>query len=330
MDEGAELIPENLRRPADEPASTSKKTPTSIKDYNVIKEIGEGSISTVYYAKEMFGDRREVAVKSCQKRRILRDKLVDAVMREKNILARLSTAENMHSFVVGLYCTLQDAETLFFVVSYAQKGDLATIIQKLPEKRMTFEQSRFYSAELLAALGHIHWLEVIHRDVKPDNILVKADGHILLSDFGSAKDRTLPEKEPQPDPRNPDGPRKRRASFVGTAPYVTPEMLQGKEADETCDFWALGVTVFQFLTGKHCFHDESEYLIFRRVQELLYKFPDDFPATAKSLVEALLVVEPSERLGSAAQGGISSLKQHDFFDGVQWDSLENTKPPFLI
>ncbi|XGW13972.1 hypothetical protein V3C99_000335 [Haemonchus contortus] len=292
-------------------------------DYEVKREIGEGSFSVVYWAIEKSDAHRDVAIKMCIKKQILKEKRVAYVHREKCVLVRLSSPEHQHPFIVTLYATFQDRDHLYFVLSYAKHGDLLHIMLKKPEKCFTLEESRFYSAEILHALQHIHSLNFVHRDVKPENVLVAASGHVMISDFGSVKDLSAVEKDNEDNTVK----RVRRSSFVGTAQYVSPEVLDGELISPAADLWAFGVVVYQFLTGKHAFHDESEYLIYRRIQKLLYSYPPDFPKAAKDLVDRLLLIKPETRLGTESSGGVEAIRGHEFFDGVDWTNLPNTKPP---
>ncbi|KAJ1348514.1 hypothetical protein KIN20_003828 [Parelaphostrongylus tenuis] len=316
------MVPEGLlssSRPADDSGSRMK----CMADYEVKREIGEGSFSIVYSAVEKSDRHRQVAIKMCFKKQILKEKRVAAVHREKQVLAVLSSPESQHPFIITLYATFQDKEHLYFVLSYAEYGDLLHIMMKRPEKRFSLEDSRFYSAEVLLALQHIHSLSFVHRDVKPENLLVSGSGHIMLSDFGSVKDLSVKEEFPAES----TGKRIRRSSFVGTAQYVSPEVLEGGLVSPATDLWALGVVIYQFLTGNHLFHDESEYLIYRRIQKLLYSYPSNFPNSAKECIDSLLKTKPEDRLGSEKSGGPTALRNHEFFTGIDWNNLENTKPP---
>lgn len=178
---------------------------------------------------------------------------------------------------------------------------------------------------------------VIFRDLKPENILIADDGHIKVTDFGTAK--VLPtssiELPPRPSknsgrgrgPSNASGrPSVGRKSFVGTADYVSPEVLTDKTAGPPSDIWALGVILYQMLVGKTPFVGKSEYLVFQSILAREIIFPEDFDPLAKDLVEKLLVLEPSERLG-AGEKGISELKAHPFFDGIDFKTLPKTPVP---
>ncbi|CAJ0596807.1 unnamed protein product [Cylicocyclus nassatus] len=300
------------------PNGTGPMRMRCLSDYEIKKEIGEGSFSIVYAAVEKSEPHRDVAIKMCFKKQILKEKRVASVHREKCVLARLSSPEFIHPFIVSLYATFQDRDHLYFVLSYAKHGDLLHIMFKRPEKRFSVGDSRFYAAEILSGLQHLHSLSYIHRDIKPENCLVAASGHVMISDFGSVKDLSVKE-ERQFDEKA--GLRIRRCSFVGTAQYVSPEVLEGAEVTPACDLWALGVVIYQFLTGKHAFHDESEYLIYRRIQKVLFTYPSDFPDSARDCVDHLLVIKPEDRLEADA------LRNHEFFSGIDWDNLKDMKPP---
>uniref|UniRef100_A0AC34G199 Non-specific serine/threonine protein kinase n=1 Tax=Panagrolaimus sp. ES5 TaxID=591445 RepID=A0AC34G199_9BILA len=297
----------------------SSKTP---KDFLLLEELGEGSYSTVHIGCERTTSRK-FAIKICSKLQILREKKTTQIFREKECLTKLSTNENYHPFIVRLYCTFQDKESLYFVMSLASRKDLLQVLKK--KKNFSIDEARFAVAEIAVALGHIHKFNIVHRDVKPENILLSETGHMILSDFGCAKflEQTEEEKKELQT-------RIRKCSFVGTAHYVCPEVLINKPIDETCDFWALGCILFQLLTGERPFNDVSEYFVFKRITALRYEFPDDFPsdANAKDLIQQFLQIEAADRLGSKEKGGTESLKAHPFFNEIKdWGKLpESTSP----
>ncbi|KAF1763189.1 hypothetical protein GCK72_011455 [Caenorhabditis remanei] len=295
-------------------------------DFVVEKRGRRGLIQHSYCAREKEGAKREVALKVCLKRLILKNKMVEYIHREKEALAELSKKENSHPGVVILYATFQDSDSLYFVLSYAKYGDLWSLIQKQPNNRLTVNDARYYSASLLDVLVHIHSLGIIHRDIKSENVLIKEDGRILLTDFGSAKilkdfsqnknDTNTQEKREE---RQPTG---RRRSFVGTAQFVTPELLTAELMSPASDIWSFAVTLYQFLDGKFPFEDVSEYLIFRRIQAVLYQFSDDFSdENAKDLIERVLIKEPSARLTS------DQIKKHKFYESIDWNKLAEIQPP---
>lgn len=293
-----------------------RKSPS---DFLFLAELGEGSFSTVHLAAER-STHRQFAIKVCHKKQIVRERKIQQIYREKDALKRLSEKPNCHPFIVQIYCTFQDSESLYIVMTVAKGGDLLSKLKKY--KKFSLDLTRFYSSEIVSALSHMHNLKIIHRDLKPENILLSENGHILISDFGSSKLLDVPDRVFE----EPIG-RKRRCSFVGTAQYVSPEVLNGEPVGPECDYWALGVIIYQLLTGQLAFHDESEYLIYQKILKADFTYPGNFPVVAQSFVSKLIVVKTEERLGSSRCGGSDAVKKHEFFDSVIWDNLINVQPP---
>ncbi|XP_026480741.1 3-phosphoinositide-dependent protein kinase 1-like [Ctenocephalides felis] len=294
-------------------------TRRSPKDFIFGRSIGEGSFSNVYLAKDIHS-RKEYAIKVCDKRHIIRERKAEYIKREKEVLHMLSNCENGF---VHLYCTFQDADNLYFVLSYAKNGELLPYINKVGSFDLTC--TRFYAAEILVALEKLHCRGIIHRDLKPENILLDEHMHILITDFGSAKILN----EDNSNLNSSEGEMcERRNSFVGTAQYVSPELLKDKRASKVSDLWAFGCIIYQMVSGLPPFRDGSEYLIFQKILKLNYEFPEGFDETAKDLVEKLLVLDPNKRLGINDDGPTyKSVREHPFFDGIEWDTLYQQTPP---
>lgn len=233
-----------------------------------------------------------------------------------------------HSFV-RLFCTFQDVDRLYFVLSYAKNGELLPYINKVGS--FDIECTKFYSAEILRGLEYLHGLGIIHRDLKPENILLDEKMHVLITDFGSVKILKDPETvvTRTDDSQQQQYRRDRRGSFVGTAQYVSPELLTDKTASRASDVWALGCIVYQMVAGLPPFRSRSEYMIFQKILKLDYEIPDGFCELARSLVSQLLVLEPTERLGAQDEhgAGYPSIRAHPFFEGVDFETLHEQTPP---
>ncbi|KAJ9578494.1 hypothetical protein L9F63_005223, partial [Diploptera punctata] len=121
--------------------------------------------------------------------------------------------------------------------------------------------------------------------------------------------------------------RQRRNSFVGTAQYVSPELLTEKSASKSSDLWALGCIIYQMVSGLPPFRSRSEYIIFQKIMKLEYEFPDGFDQVARDIVEKLLVLDPSKRLGATDPVGYPSIRAHPFFEGIDFDTLHEQTPP---
>lgn len=316
-------------------------------DYKFIRLLGEGSFSSVYLAVdanitsaafksldnsqnesgiELESDSsetnqgptkgqikfRKYAIKVCQKSHIKREGKQAAIMREKEIMNVLNQHPNEH--FIRLYCTFQDIDRLYFVMTYAENGDLLTYMQEEP---LHIDSARDYTIQLINALEHLHKLGIVHRDLKPENILLNEHMRILVSDFGSAQIYSEDDKDFKPSSQD------RRNSFVGTAQYVSPEMLKSRQATNKSDLWAFGVIIYQMITNVMPFQAPNEYLIYQKILNLDYKFPDSFDYIARDLITSLVRIDPMERLGASddlKNAGYKSIRDHGFLK----DQVEGT------
>lgn len=307
------------------PSQSHKTTKRSAKDYIFGKLIGDGCYSTVFLAKDIHTGK-EYAIKVCEKHHIIRKKKREYIKREKDALNMLFNVP--HGFV-KLYCTFQDEERLYFVLSYAKNGELLSYINKVGSFELNV--AKHYAAELLWALEKMHAQRIIHRDLKPENILLDENMHLCIADFGTAK--ILNSKEISSSPKNNENDnsqneRSRKISFVGTPQYVSPELLHDCVDTRASDLWALGCIIYQMISGLPPFRAATEFLIFQKILKMDYEFPEGFPADAKDLVEKLLVLDHSKRIGADDKGETyHSIRNHPFFEGVDWDKLWEQTPP---
>ena len=296
-----------------------KAVKKGVKDFNFGQTLGEGSYSTVLAAQDR-QTLKDYAIKVLDKRHIIKEKKVKYVNIERDTLNRLTD----HPGVVRLYYTFQDERSLYFVLDMCTGGELLGVLKRMT----TFDEecTRFYSAQILDTIEYMHKRGVIHRDLKPENVLMDDNKHIKITDFGTAK--LLGERKDsggrttfESDSSNSEN---RASSFVGTAEYVSPELLTDKSACKASDLWAFGCIVYQLLAGRPPFKAGNEYQTFQKIVALEYDFPRGFPAEARDLVERLLVLEPQRRLT------IEHIKNHPFFDGIKWGKgLWSQKTPKL-
>ncbi|CAK9299851.1 unnamed protein product [Gordionus sp. m RMFG-2023] len=335
-------------------------------DFFFFKIIGEGSFSTVYKSRDIH-TLKYYAIKVMDKRHIIKLHKQSCVKKEKELLQALNA--NPHPFFVKLYCTFQDFERLFIVMSYAKNGEILNYINL--KHCFDLEISRFYAAELTCALEHLHKMGIVHRDIKPENILLDENFHIKITDFGSATfspfessptDQDTEDNKSDPSSDNSSSTNDDRAqeksdddtksnkiatngvsrtvakqnnrhsSFVGTAQYVSPEILTSKPVTYVADLWALGCVVYQFITGNYPFRANNEYHIFQKILRLNYDTPLYMDADARDFIQKLLKIKPSERLGSPNMGGYPALKSHPFLH-IYLENFENlykTESPLLV
>lgn len=206
------------------------------------------------------------------------------------------------------------------MLTHAKNGELLQQINK--HTNFTMSCARYYACELVLALEYLNAKGVVHRDLKPENVLFDEQWHILITDFGSAKIVGGDEKESDDDKQ-----KRRKYSFVGTAQYVSPEILTDSETTCASDLWALGCIIYQMIVGQMPFRGASEYLIFQKILHLDYEFPEGFDKFAMDLIKKFLVIEPSNRLGAVDQLPYTSIRGHEFFKQIDWTNLG--PPPTL-
>ncbi|XP_055026471.1 protein kinase C epsilon type [Misgurnus anguillicaudatus] len=282
----------------------------SLNDFSFIKVLGKGSFGKVMLA-ELRGTDEVFAVKVLKKDVILQDDDVDCTMTEKRILA----LARKHPYLTQLFCCFQTKDRLFFVMEYVNGGDLMFQIQR--SRKFDEARSRFYAAEVTSALMFLHQNGVIYRDLKLDNILLDAEGHCKLADFGMCKEGIL------------DG--ITTTTFCGTPDYIAPEILQELEYGPSVDWWALGVLMYEMMAGQPPFEADNEDDLFESILHDDVLYPIWLSKDAVSILKAFMTKSPSKRLGCVVSQGLEeAIKLHPFFKEIDWVLLEQRKikPPF--
>lgn len=331
-----------------------KRNPMTIDHYHVIRQIGQGSFGQVFLVRHR-GDGRLYAMKKLAKKDMIYKRQVNHVWLERFVLASVGE----HPLVVKMYYSFQDTFYLYFIMEFLPGGDMMTMLirhEYLPE-----QWAKFYIAELVVAIDALHRTGIIHRDIKPDNVLFRIDGHICLSDFGLSKclmqptDRNLfvrsAEYVNQPNyiehirRGDVDLPvssriklwkalaREKAFSQVGTPNYIAPEVLQDHSYTESCDWWSVGVILFEMLVGYPPFCSRNPMHVTMMIcqwRRYLY-FPEELPESrfsrhAKDLI-CRLICDAPYRLGT--KRGIDEFKKHPFFEGIDWDNLATAQAPFI-
>ncbi|XP_034678299.1 serine/threonine-protein kinase AGC1-7-like isoform X2 [Vitis riparia] len=365
--------------------ANSRDSPLGLSHFRLLKRLGYGDIGSVYLV-ELRGTTAYFAMKVMDKASLAsRNKLLRA-QTEKEILGLLD-----HPFLPTLYSYFETDKFYCLVMEFCSGGNLHSLRQKQPNKHFSEEAARFYASEVLLALEYLHMLGIVYRDLKPENVLVRDEGHIMLSDFdlslrcsvsptlvksssghsgstvggggggissGAILDdeyavqgciqpstflpRILPTKknrksksdfglfvggslpELMAEPTNV-----RSMSFVGTHEYLAPEIIRGEGHGSAVDWWTFGIFLYELLHGTTPFKGQGNRATLFNVVGQPLRFPDTPTVSfmARDLIRGLLVKEPQKRI--AYKRGATEIKQHPFFEGVNWALVRSAMPPHI-
>ncbi|KAF8559049.1 serine/threonine protein kinase [Imleria badia] len=279
------------------------------RDFEFLKLIGRGTFGKVFQVRKK-DTKRIYAMKVLSKKEIIAKKEVAHTIGERKILQRSLESP----FLVGLKFSFQTDTDLYLVTDFKSGGELFWHLQK--ETRFTEERARFYIAELVLALEHLHKYNIVYRDLKPENILLDATGHVALCDFGLSKADLRPDEL--------------TTTFCGTTEYLAPEVLLDEHGySKLVDFWSLGVLLFEMCCGWSPFYAEDTQQMYKNICFGKIRFPRNvISEEGKMFVKGLLNRNPKHRLG--AHRDAEELKEHPFFSSIDWKalSMKQVTPPF--
>ena len=272
----------------------------SIADLHLGRVVGVGSYSEVRIAQET-DTGAVLALKQMEKGKLLARKAVKRVHEEREILSKVN-----HQLVITFKGAFQDQAYLYLLTDFVPGGELYSLLTQ--KGHLSTTETRFYAAEIAVALSYLHSEDILHRDLKAENVLIAASGHIKLTDFGCAKRLKQGEKT---------------FSLVGTPHYLAPEIIQRSGHTFAADWWALGILLYELLLGVSPFEAATPYELYTKIISKQPSFPKDLDCAALDLVSGLLRKSPVDRYGEKEVFG------HPFFQGLDWDTMDQWTPPLV-
>ncbi|ORX65635.1 Pkinase-domain-containing protein [Linderina pennispora] len=305
--------------------AVDKPKKVGLDDFHLLSVIGKGSYGKVMLAR--YKDTGKVmAIKVISKSKLRgRPNEIRRVMSERRVLERTV----QHPFLVGLQCAFQTKEKLYFCLDYVNGGELFFHLQR--ERRFAENRARFYAAEITSALAYLHSMDVVYRDLKPENCLLDARGHVRIVDFGLAK-------EVGPIVWRTEGSALysveeggKTATFCGTPEYLAPEVLLRQSYGKEVDWYCLGAVLYEMLTGLPPYYDQDNNVMYRRILQEPLRVPgESIGRLAQDFIYRILERDPKKRLG-AGVFGTENVKRHAFFYGIDWGKIyrQEYAPPFM-
>ena len=288
---------------------------SNLKDYTLIKEIGKGAFSKVYLAIHN-DNKKQFALKITDKKYLIKEKRLHHFYIERDLLISID-----HPLIAKVYSGFESEDKLITIMEYYKNGDLFDFIKA--NKPLNLDVIKHLTAQIVCALTFLREKGISHRDLKPENILLDEKMFIKIADFATAKqegkrfnmdklqyESGTSEVEDDEDENKDKDRIITRDTFCGTAEYVSPEMLVGRYASFTADYWALGCIIFHLFVGMSPFKHKSPYIVFENIRKLNIQFPNDMNTDAKDLISKLLVHKEKQRLG---YNSISEISNHRFF-----------------
>jgi len=307
-----------------------KRSKLGAADFEAIKVIGKGAFGEVRLVQKV--DTGHIyAMKVLRKSEMVSKEQVGHVRAERDALV-----EADHQWVVKMFFSFQDPTNLYLVMEFLPGGDLMTLLMK--EDTLSEEVAQFYMAETALAIEYIHSLNFIHRDIKPDNLLLDSKGHVKLSDFGlctglKKSHRTEYYRDlvgQNSEDCKPTSAKKRAESWkasrrtlaystVGTPDYIAPEVFLQTGYDKTCDWWSLGVIMYEMLIGYPPFCSETPKETYTKIMDWKEHlvFPPEVPVNQAA---AATILRFCDEIGERV-GGLEDIRALPWFNGVDWEHI---------
>ena len=298
-------------------AKLQSTTSVTLSDFRVEGVIARGAFGRVFLVEKK-RTKDLYALKVLSQEDIRHRRMAQKLLNERDIMAFTNC-----NLLVQLHYSFASTQYVYFAMEWHSGGDVFSLLERC--ETLTEEHACFYIAEIFLALEHLHALSIVHRDIKPDNILLSDNGHLKLTDFGlsdvgagfvvdsiiSRADNVLG-MTPLARQKNDDG---------GTPEYVAPEIILAEDSDKTADLWSLGVVLYEFMEGTTPFYSDTPEEIFDNILRCEYEpCASDCSQDAKDLIAGLLQFNPTDR--------ITDLRVHPFFKDINWDTIQQSEAPY--
>ena len=275
---------------------------TSIADFNVGVTLGTGSFGRVRFGTHITTNQH-FAIKMLRKSDVIKSRQVEHVKAEKKILQTLS--KDPHPFIVNLAAAFQDPCHIYMIIEVVIGGEFFSYLRNAV--KFDNKTARFYAAQVTLIFEHLHSMDIIYRDLKPENLLIDQEGYLKITDFGFAK--VVPFKT---------------YTLCGTPEYIAPEVLLNKGHGKGVDWWTLGILTYEMLVGDPPFLDADPIQIYQQILQCKVRFTRSYDNEAKSLTKKLLTPDLTKRFGCLKRGAMD-IKQSKWFEDMDWNSLLKRK-----
>jgi len=278
-----------------------------LDDFSLVKVLGKGSYGKVMLVKSTKDDQ-VFAMKMLRKENVIKRNQVEHTQTERRVLEAVS-----HPFIVTLNYAFQTPKKLYMVLEFCPGGELFYHLSRAG--RFSEGRTRFYTAETTSAMAYLHGLRIIYRDLKPENLLLDADGHCKITDFGLSKQGIEDNISAK--------------TMCGTPEYLAPEIVEKKGHGRAVDWYSIGALTYEMLTGLPPYYTRDREKLFERIRRGELSYPSYITPISKDFLQLLLQRDPDKRLGGGPGSG-DEVKNHRFFQNIDWAQLDarGYQPPF--